>query len=98
MHKSFLRAYTYVIDLEAYADGIPLTGITNLVIGLRVYALYRRNKYIAVFLVTYIIAELAVLLWIYLTPGISAVTLPGPASVNKIPLLHSCLVSPSSRM
>lgn len=38
---------------------------------LRVYALYKRNRYIGGFLLTYIVAELGVLLWLYLTPSIT---------------------------
>lgn len=69
------------------------------------YALYKRNKFIGGFLLTYIVAELGVLLWIYLTPSITrecrtyltlylnlksvaAVVVPGPPSVNMIPVLH----------
>ncbi len=69
-----------------------------------------RNKYVAVALAAYLVTELAVLLWIYLTPSISrefvldpgracglimvaAVSLPGPASVNSIPLLHRMFTS-----
>lgn len=89
--------------LQAYGDGIPLSIITNLVVGLRVYALYGRNRYIAVIFTVYIIAELGVLFWIYFTPSISSVTfeLPGLASnnnLNSIPLLHLCIVSASSRI
>ncbi len=76
--------------MQAYGDGIPLSIITNLVVGLRsvlrdvllennqylahlvrVYALYGRNRYIAVIFTVYIIAELGVLFWIYFTPSIS---------------------------
>ena len=35
----------------------------------RVYALYERNKVIAMILITYLLAELGVALWIYATPG-----------------------------
>ncbi len=37
----------------------------------RVYALYNRNKVIAVLLATYLTAELGVALWLYLTPSLS---------------------------
>ncbi|KLO16826.1 hypothetical protein SCHPADRAFT_937534 [Schizopora paradoxa] len=86
------------IPWQAFAEGTPLTVVTNLIIGLRVYALYRRNIYIAVMLTAYVLAELVSSLWEYLVPSIHPVTLPGPPDVGKIPALHLCLVSTSDRI
>ncbi|KLO13202.1 hypothetical protein SCHPADRAFT_928690 [Schizopora paradoxa] len=88
----------HLIGLQVFGDGIPLTIMTNFLIGLRVYALYKRNRFIGGFLLTYIVAELGVLLWIYLTPSITPVVVPGPPSVNMIPVLHLCIVSNSPRI
>jgi len=87
-----------VWNFGTFGATIPLTIITDLVIGLRVYALYGRNKFIGALLSTYIIVQNAVTIWIYAVPSIHPVSLSGPASVNQIPVLHVCDESPSSRL
>jgi len=86
------------VPFQMLGQGIPLIAISNMIIGLRVYALYGRNKYIAVILPTCIIAEISVSIWVYSIPSIHPVTLPGPASINQIPVLHLCLGSPSDSL
>jgi len=92
---SICRRY---VPLQIFGEGIPLTIIIDVIIGLRVYALYGRNKSIAVILATSIIAEFSVSFWIYSIPSIHPVTLPGPASITQIPALHICLGSASSSL
>jgi len=84
-----------MILFQPIAVGIPLTIIPNLIVILRIYALYQRNKPIAATLFAYCLAELAVALWIYLTPSVQRIS-PFPTDPNT-PALHSCLaqVSPS---
>ncbi|KLO07758.1 hypothetical protein SCHPADRAFT_945004 [Schizopora paradoxa] len=84
--------------LQIFGEGIPLTIFTDLVIGLRVYALYKRNVYIGIGLILYIVVEFAISFWIYSIPSIHPVTLPGPPSINQIPALHICLGSASSTL
>ncbi|KLO07399.1 hypothetical protein SCHPADRAFT_650413 [Schizopora paradoxa] len=74
---------------QPLAGGIPLTIMPDMVIGLRVYALYGRNKLIAVLLANYLTAELGVALWLYLTPGGHPLNLPGPPDVMANPTLQS---------
>jgi len=86
------------VPFQPLGQGIPLTFFPDLVIGLRVYALYNRNKVIAVLLATYLTAELGVALWLYLTPSLSPVQLPGPPEVFNIPVLHLCIATASPKL
>jgi len=84
-----------MILFQPVAVGIPLTIIPNLIIILRIYALFQRNKTIAMTLFLYCLAELGVALWIYLTPSVKQISLfPGDPNSSA---LHTCLaqVSPS---
>ncbi|KLO07401.1 hypothetical protein SCHPADRAFT_894680 [Schizopora paradoxa] len=81
-----------------FMSGIPMTLFPDVVIGIRsvfssgthnVYALYGRNRALGVFLATYLIAELGVALWLYTTPSLHTVALPGPPEVNSVPVLHA---------
>jgi len=76
---------------QPLAGGIPLTIMPDIVIGLRVYALYGRSKFIAILLATYLTAELGVALWLYLTPGGHPLNLPGPPDVMANPTLQICV-------
>jgi len=84
--------------VQPLGEGIPFTFLPNLVIGLRVYALYGRNKWIGIILSTYFIAELGVALWIYLVPSLHPVPLPASASNDTIAVLHLCLATVSTSL
>ncbi|KLO13186.1 hypothetical protein SCHPADRAFT_374509 [Schizopora paradoxa] len=92
-----------MILYQPLAIGIPLTVIPNCIIALRIYALYARSKSIAGVLFVYILGELAVGLWIYLTPSVTQVDLIAateqisPLDTNT-PSLHSCLAIVSLRL
>jgi len=86
------------VPFQPLGEGIPLTFFPDIVIGLRVYALYGRNKFIAAALTTYLTAELGVALWLYLTPSLQPVTLPGPPEVFNIPILHLCIATTSPKL
>jgi len=88
----------HYLPFQAFGEGTPLAIVTDLVIGLRVYALYGRNKYIAVVLAALLLVQTVVIFLIYLTPSMHAMTLPDHASTDQIPLLHFCLVETSSRL
>ncbi|KLO10211.1 hypothetical protein SCHPADRAFT_530209 [Schizopora paradoxa] len=94
---SMRRCKRYV-PLQPFGEGIPFTIFPDLVIGLRVYALYGRNRFIGAALATYLAAELGVALWLYLVPSIHPVPLPGPSSVDQIPELHLCLAAASTNL
>ncbi|KLO13196.1 hypothetical protein SCHPADRAFT_375190 [Schizopora paradoxa] len=85
-----------MILFQPIAVGIPLTIIPNLIVILRIFALYQRNKPIAGTLFLYCLAELAVALWIYLTPSVTQTSV-FPGAPNS-PSLHSCLARVSSRL
>jgi len=87
-----------MIYFQPLAVGIPLTFLPNMVIGLRVYALYGRNKVIGTFLVVFLLAELGVALWLYLTPSLLPAMLPGPESITNNLALHVCLATNSPKL
>jgi len=87
----------YVL-FQPLSEAIPFAFFPDTVIGLRVYALYGRNKTIAVILATYIIAEVGVAFWIYLTPSVHPATLPGPPEIFNIPVLHLCIAATSTKL
>ncbi|KLO08372.1 hypothetical protein SCHPADRAFT_908678 [Schizopora paradoxa] len=91
------RCERYIL-FGPFASGIPMTFVPDILIGLRVYALYRRNAVLKYALPIYLAAQLAVALWIYLTPGMHPVTLPGPPSVMEVPSLHVCVAEASARL
>jgi len=93
----FEKCMRFVL-FQPLGEGVPFTFFPDIVIGLRVYALYGRNKAIAVILTIYIIAELGVALWIYLTPSTHPTTLPGPPEVFDIPVLHLCIATKSTKL
>ncbi|KLO12281.1 hypothetical protein SCHPADRAFT_429430 [Schizopora paradoxa] len=76
---------------DPFAVGAPLTMFPNFVVAIRVYAIYGRNKYLAAFMIIYLIAETGVGLWIYLTPSVYSIRLPGPESITNSLALHRCL-------
>jgi len=87
-----------MVLFQPLAAGIPLTFFPNFVVSLRVYALYDRNKYLAVLIILYLMAEFAVALWVYLTPSMYAVSLPGPENVTDSLPLHACLAYSSLKL
>jgi len=87
-----------MILFQPLATGIPLTFFPNFVIALRVYALYERNKYLAAMLITYLLGEFGLALWVYLTPSIYAAQLPGPENVTNSMALHVCLAYHSRKL
>jgi len=58
-------------------------------VGLRVYALYQKNKIVGAILIIYLTAELGVALWVYGTPGSHPLQLP-PGG-EGIEALHLCI-------
>jgi len=93
-----LKACKHYAPFQIFGGALVPTFVTDMVIGLRVYALYNRNKYIGGILATYIMAEIAVSLWVYTVPSIHLITLPGPASINQISVVHLCLATASSSL
>ncbi|KLO09768.1 hypothetical protein SCHPADRAFT_892833 [Schizopora paradoxa] len=87
-----------LVFFQPLAIGIPLTFVPNVVIGLRLYALYKRNKKLAAFLIIYLVGELGVALWLYLTPSLYNVVLPGPKDITDSLVLHVCLAGTSPRL
>ncbi|KLO13211.1 hypothetical protein SCHPADRAFT_904396 [Schizopora paradoxa] len=83
---------------QPLAGGIPLTFFPDFVVALRVYALYERNKLLAVIMACYLGAEFGVALWEYLTPSMFTVTLPGPEDVTNSIGLHSCIAQSSLKL
>ncbi|KLO12997.1 hypothetical protein SCHPADRAFT_890385 [Schizopora paradoxa] len=89
-------------------EGIPFSTMSNIIIGLRVYALYERNKFLGASIILFIIAELGVGLWLYCTPSllrnVYVQNLPGPLppplnnSDVTIPALHLCFAVVSARI
>jgi len=90
-----------MVIYQPIAIGIPLTTIPNLIIALRIYALYGRSKSLAGLLFAYIIVELAVGLWIYLEPSVQAIDLFSKLGftigTNSL-ALHFCVAIVSSRL
>jgi len=86
------------IEFQPFGYGIPLTILPDIVIGLRVYALYGRNRLIGIFLVLYLVAELGLGFWIYLTPSLFVVPIPGPESITNSVALHWCQGAPSAKL
>ncbi|KLO19082.1 hypothetical protein SCHPADRAFT_89642 [Schizopora paradoxa] len=87
-----------MILYQPLAIAVPLTFFPNFVIALRVYALYGRNKYLAALLGTYLLGEFGVALWVYLTPSMYSVQLPGPADITNSSPVHVCLAHSSTRL
>ncbi|KLO13131.1 hypothetical protein SCHPADRAFT_997570 [Schizopora paradoxa] len=87
-----------MIYFQPLAVGIPLTFFPNFVIGLRVYALYGRNRALAAFLTLFLLGEFGVALWLYLTPTMFPAVLPGPESVTNSQALHVCLATNSPKL
>ncbi|KLO07856.1 hypothetical protein SCHPADRAFT_944927 [Schizopora paradoxa] len=86
----------HYVKVQPLGEGLPFTFLPNLVIGLRVYALYGRNKWIGIILAIYFTAELGVALWIYLLPSLHPVALPPDTGNDTIAVLHLCLATVSS--
>jgi len=86
------------VAMDPFGEGLPFTILPDFVIGLRVYALYGRKKYIGIALATYIAAEMGVAFWIYLVPSVHALPLPDPPGANQIPELHLCLAVVSDNL
>ncbi|KLO13197.1 hypothetical protein SCHPADRAFT_940560 [Schizopora paradoxa] len=95
--KQIVRCQSFIL-LEAIGTGTILTILPDMVIGMRVYALYKRSRILGAFLTIYLTAEFGVALWIYLTPKVSPVILPGPESITNSLALHACLGAPSSKL
>ncbi|KAI5123840.1 hypothetical protein M0805_009132 [Coniferiporia weirii] len=72
-----------------FAGGIALTFVPNIVLALRVYAIYQRKRIVAVTLVVYLLAELGVALWLYCTPGSHPLILPSVVQNNIT--FHICI-------
>jgi len=87
-----------MVLFQPLAAGIPLTFFPNFVVSLRVYALYDRNKYLAAMIIVYLLGEFGVALWVYLTPSMYAVPLPGPENVTNSLALHACLAYSSPKL
>jgi len=66
--------------------------------GLRVYALYGRSKVLGVFLATFLLGWLGVRLWVYLTPSVQSLIIPGPGDVVNSAALHMCLAETSPKL
>ncbi|KLO13217.1 hypothetical protein SCHPADRAFT_890199 [Schizopora paradoxa] len=74
--------------------GTPFTTLPNLIVALRVYALYERNKKLAWILFVYITAETAVSLWLDLTPSVSRIDVfaaLGFPQISNAPAMHFCV-------
>ncbi|KLO06797.1 hypothetical protein SCHPADRAFT_945795 [Schizopora paradoxa] len=87
-----------LILFEPLAVGVPFTILPDIVIGLRVYALYRRNLLLGWIFKIFLVAELGVGLWIYLTPSVHPAILPGPESLTNSIALHFCEGLPSDSL
>ncbi|EJD08172.1 uncharacterized protein FOMMEDRAFT_16640 [Fomitiporia mediterranea MF3/22] len=70
------------------AGGIVLTIVPNMLVALRVYALYQKNRVVQIFLAIYLVSELGIALWIYLTPGHHPLELPPLYQNHKV--LYLC--------
>jgi len=81
-------------------EGLTFSVLSNMVIGLRVYALYGRNKYMGAGIATYIVAQLGLGLWIYTTPSLLPGPLPPPLNNSDftIPALHLCFAIASVKL
>ncbi|KLO19452.1 hypothetical protein SCHPADRAFT_935255 [Schizopora paradoxa] len=86
------------ILLAPLLGGIILTFSINVVIYLRIYALFGRNKVVATALMIYLLAELGVGLWSFLFPKVHPYILPGPPEMAQYPVLHSCVWEHSVRL
>jgi len=81
-----------------FAGSITLTNTSNFIIALRVYALYNRSKALAAFFALYLIGELGVTLWVYATPSLELLSLPGPESDTGSLALHTCSAITSPKL
>ncbi|KLO12279.1 hypothetical protein SCHPADRAFT_429220 [Schizopora paradoxa] len=87
-----------MIIFDPLAMGTPLTMFPNFIVAVRIYAIYARNKYLAAAMIIYLIAETGVALWIYLTPSVHSIQLPGPESITDSLTLHQCLADDSQNL
>ncbi|KLO07430.1 hypothetical protein SCHPADRAFT_945302 [Schizopora paradoxa] len=79
-----------MIKFPLFAGSIPLTIFPNIIIGLRVYALYKRDRILGVILVAFNITLVGVGLWLYLEPSLQLILLPGSLTLNDSIPLHTC--------
>ncbi|KLO13191.1 hypothetical protein SCHPADRAFT_904374 [Schizopora paradoxa] len=90
-----------MILFQPLVVSVPLTIIPGLVIALRIFALYERNKYLLAALFAYLLAELAVALWIYLTPYVVRLDVfaqLGHQEISDIYSMHSCMAAVSPKL
>ncbi|THH02243.1 hypothetical protein EW145_g6777 [Phellinidium pouzarii] len=71
------------------AGGIVLTMTPDIVIAIRVCALYGRSRAVSFLLVVYLIAELSTAIWIYATPGSHPLVVPPAVQGNNV--FHICI-------
>jgi len=71
-----------------FGVAIPLVLIPGLLLTTRMWALYNRSKIVAIPLLFLLIAQIALCLWIYITPGVGALTLP---NIN-VEAFHFCIL------
>jgi len=91
-----------MILFQPIAVAIPLTAIPNFIVSLRIYAIYQRSKPLLAILLAYIVTEVAVALWIDLTPSVEPIsTLPminATVANTNTAALHTCLAQVSPRL
>lgn len=87
-----------MIKFPLFAGSIPLTIFPNIIIGLRVYALYKRNTILGTIIVACNISLLGIGLWLYLKPGLQLILLPGSEAINDSIPLHTCHAITSAKL
>jgi len=80
--------------------GAPLTLFPNCIIALRIYALYGRNKKLALAICLYLVAQQCIGLWVDLTPSLTRVDILaalGYPELDDVPAMRVCAVQLSSK-
>jgi len=81
--------------------GAILTALPNFVIALRIYALYERNKTLALALLIYILAQAGASLWFSFIPSVTRIdvfTALGYPELNNVPALRFCVPQLSTKL
>jgi len=75
--------------------------VPNFIITLRIYALYERNKKLALVLVLYIFAQVGASLWVDLTPSVTRIDIfaaLGYPELDNVPTLRFCVPQLSTKL